>query len=436
MKHETEHLAAIDSAIVANRAVQTDWLLQLASFPSTRGNEAACQDWLAAEFDARGLEVDAFTIMDAAIEGLPGFSPADGTDYSEARQIVATHRPGKTVGRSLILQGHIDVVPPGPPDQWAHPPFEPRVDGSVMTGRGVNDMKTGVAQMLFAFDAIRTAGFEPAAKVVFQTVTEEECTGNGALATLARGHRADACLIPESLGNKLVRAQLGSVWFRLRTRGRAAHLMHASAAVSAIFAARDYVAAFQELADKYNALAAESEHYAHIERPIGFSVGKINGGDWVGSVPAWCDMDCRINVLPGQSLADVRHDIEDVAASAARTLDVPAPVVEWIGFQAEPYILQPGSDAEATLGMAHRQVLGTALETFSLTATSDVRQYGLYHDIPALCYGGCGGGSHSVDEWTDLDSMIETTKVIARFIAGWCELNREKTPRLDCERVP
>ncbi|MCB1518430.1 MAG: ArgE/DapE family deacylase [Hyphomicrobiaceae bacterium] len=417
--------AAIDAAIEAARDRQVAWLRTLASFDSTRGNERACQNWLADEFRKRGLEVDSFAISDVDISGLPGSSPVVDADYENAIQVVATHRPGSIQGKSLILQGHIDVVPPGPLDQWKHDPFEPQVSGKAMTGRGVNDMKTGVAQMVFAFDAIQAAGFEPAGIIHFETVSEEECTGNGALATLARGYVADACLIPESLDDKLVRAQLGSVWFRLRTRGRSAHLMDAAASVSAIFAAEDYIAAFQDLAATYNSRAATSVHYAHIDKPIGFSVGKIAGGDWVGSVPAWCDMDCRINVLEGLTCADVQRDIVAVAASVAEKLGVPAPDVEWIGFHAEPYVLEPGSVAEAVLGAAHRDVFGTDLATFSLTATSDVRQYGLYYGIPALCYGGCGGGSHSVDEWTDLDSMVRTTRVIARFIAGWCGLSRD-----------
>ena len=314
------------------------------------------------------------------------------------------------------------MVPPGPTDQWSHDPFTPHIDGSRMTGRGVNDMKVGVAEMMFAYDAICEAGFAPTGRLHLQTVTEEECTGNGALATLARGYRADACLIPESLNDKLVRAQLGSVWFRLCTKGRAAHLMDVSAAVSAIFGAQTFIEAYQQLAATYNERAKSNRYYAHIQNPIGFSVGKISGGDWVGSVPAWCDMDCRINVLPGQTLKEVREDIVSAAKSAASKLGVSEPEIEWIGFQSEPYILEEGSEAEASLARAHEDIKGAPLETFSLTATTDVRQYGLYYDMPALCYGGQGGGAHSVDEWTDLDSMIRTTKVIARFIAYWCGL--------------
>lgn len=414
----------IDAAIEAGRDLQIDWLKTLAGFASTRGHEADCQAWLAGEFGARGLTVETFSIAEAGIEGLAGRSPNDGADYGKSIQVVATHTPKTQSGKSLILQGHIDVVPPGPEEDWYHPPFAPRVDGTRMSGRGVNDMKVGVAEMVFAFDAIAAAGFEPAAPIHFQTVSEEECTGNGALATLARGYRAEACLIPESVGDKLVRAQLGSVWFRLTVKGRAAHLMDANAAVSAIFVAQDYIAAYQDLARRYNDRAAQCEHYADVPSPIGFSVGKITGGDWVGSVPARCAMDCRINVLPGQTPEEVRADIEATAGNVTETLGLSAPDIDWIGFQAEAYVLAPGSEAEATLAQAHESVFGSQLGTFSLTATSDVRQYGLYYDIPALCYGGCGGGSHAANEWTDLDSMIRTTKVIARFIANWCGLNR------------
>lgn len=417
-------LAHIEAVIDANRDAQIAWLAKLARFASTRGNERSCQAWLAETLAERGLEVDSFSITEAGIDGLPGASAVDGADYENALQVVATHHPKAVSGKSLILQGHIDVVPAGPKRDWAHPPFSPKIDGARMSGRGVNDMKTGVAQMVFALDAIRAAGFEPAARVHVQTVTEEECTGNGALATLARGYRADACLIPESVGYKLVRAQLGSVWFRLRLSGRAAHLMDANAAVSAIFASRDFIAAYEALAARYNERATVTPFFEHVDMPIGFSVGKIEGGDWVGSVPAWCDMECRINVLPGQTLEGVQQDILDVASETAAALGLPTPAVEWIGFLADPYVLEPGSDAEVALAQAHQEVFGAPLETFSLTATSDVRQYGVHYGIPALCYGGLGGGSHAANEWTDLDSMIRTTKVIARFIAGWCDLNR------------
>jgi len=417
-----DHLIA--QCIDANREAQIAWLQELASFPSTRGDEAECQTWLSHEFKKRRYDVDEFTIADVDIDGLSGSSPRDACLYSKAKQVVATHQPSCSRGRSLILQGHVDVVPPGPLNSWSIPPFTPKIDGSRMYGRGVNDMKTGVTQMVFALDAIRAAGFEPAGRIHLQTVTEEECTGNGALATLARGYRADACLIPESLNNKLVRAQLGSIWFRLRINGKAAHVMDPTSAISAILASQHFIKAYQLLENRYNSIAHNNEYYSNTPKPIGFSVGKIQGGDWVGSVPAWCTLDCRLSVPPGVSLKKARRDIYRAAAKVDDAQEIPPTAIEWIGFHAEPYVLQPGSDAEAALSEAHASVFDSPLETFALTATTDARQYGLYYDIPSLCYGGCGGGSHAVNEWTDLDSMLQTTKVIARFVALWCRLTK------------
>lgn len=429
---------AIATAVDALFDEQVAFLAQLVRFDTTRGKEAACQDFLAEALAARGGVVDRFAIANVPIAGKPGYSPVVDADYDKAIQIVswfpapgpedrgarghgAKDREGK--GRSLILAGHIDVVPPGPLEQWRHPPFEPVIEHGFMQGRGANDMKVGVTAMIFALDALREAGFVPAGDVFVETVSEEECTGNGALATLERGYRADACLIPESMDNKLVRAELGSVWFRVRILGKPVHVLQAQTGASAILAAYDYIADLMALTARINERASAHRWFRGIDNPVKFSCGKIRGGDWLGSVPAWCEIECRLSVLPGDPLPFVRQLVFDqIAATAARLGSAEMPILTWIGFQADGHVFEPGSAAEAVLARVHEAQFGTPLETIAMTATSDARQYDLYYGIPALCYGPSGSGSHSAAERTDLSSMRETTKTIALFIAEWCGL--------------
>lgn len=420
----------IDSGAVA-RAVadgferQTAWLAKLASFDSTRGNEGPAQDWLAGEFAGRGWEVDKYAIDEAAISGLPGFSPVVDADYSRAIQVVATHRVSEPVGRSLILQGHIDVVPTGAPELWSQPPFEPRIADGWMYGRGTADMKSGVSAMVFALDALRSLGYVPGSTVHVETVSEEECTGNGALSTLARGYRADAAFIPESMGHKLVRAELGSVWFRLRILGRPGHVLASAATGShAILAAMGYIEALKTLTAQINAAAVTHPYFGAIPDPVKFNPGKIRGGDWLGSVPSWCELECRLSVLPGHSLPEVRERVIDAVRRCAEAMGADMPVLTWIGFQADGHVFAPGTEAEALLDEIHTGIMGAPLETISMTATSDTRFYDLYYGIPALCYGGLARGMHSPAEAVDLESLRKTTEIIALFVARWCGLRR------------
>ncbi|MCC7320920.1 MAG: ArgE/DapE family deacylase [Rubellimicrobium sp.] len=411
------------AAVDAGFAAQTEWLARLVGFDTTRGKEAACQDWLAAEFATRGYAVDRYTLDEVAIEGQPGHSPVVDADYSRAVQVVASHRVAEPAGRSLILQGHIDVVPPGAPELWARDPFRAEVIDGWMHGRGTADMKGGVSAMVFALDALARIGFEPASTVHLETVSEEECTGNGALSTLVRGYRADAALIPESMGHRIIRAELGSVWFRLRILGRPGHVLATAApGAHAILAAQDYIAALQALTAQINREARTHAHFGSIDSPVKFNPGRIHGGDWLGSVPSWCELDCRLSVLPGQRLADVRARVAAAVAACAEGLGTAPPALSWIGFQADGHVFAPGTAAEAALAREHRAVIGTDLDSIAMTATSDTRFYDLYYGIPALCYGAQGRGMHSPDEAIDLDSLRATTLIIARFIANWCGL--------------
>lgn len=414
---------ALRAAVADGFDEQVAWLARLVSFDSTRGREAACQDWLAGEFAMRGWTVDRYTIADVEIEGLPGYSPAVDVDYTQAVQVVATHAVAEPKGRSLILQSHIDVVPPGAPELWANNPFEARVVDGWMYGRGAADMKCGVSAMVFALDALRRLGYVPASTVHVETVSEEECTGNGALSTLARGYRADAALIPECMGHTIIRAELGSVWFRLRILGQPSHVMaSARPGANAILAAQAYIAALQALTARINEEARSHAYFGGIADPVKLNPGKIRGGDWLGSVPSWCELECRLSVLPGHSLPDVRDWVIAAVRECADRLGTPAPAVTWIGFQADGHIFMPGTDAEARLAAVHEAVMGSRLEGVSLTATSDTRIYDHYHGIPTLCYGAHARGFHTADEAVDLESLRLTTEIIARFVADWCGL--------------
>src|SRR5215469_15955798 len=233
-------LDAVDAGFEAQLATTRD----LVAIPSTRGAEGPCQDMIADLLRQRGYEVDDWHINVDDLKDLRGFGPIEH-DFSRARTVVGTYRPSRNAGRSLIVQGHCDVVPPGPLDMWETPPFSAIVRDGKMYGRGACDMKSGTIGALYALDAICTAGFKPTARIHFQSVIEEESTGVGALSTLQRGYRADACFIPEPTGGKLVRSQVGVIWFRLKVRGLPVHVSHMGEGANAITAAYHLIAALQ-----------------------------------------------------------------------------------------------------------------------------------------------------------------------------------------------
>jgi acetylornithine deacetylase len=424
---DADVLGALGRAVDANWEKQLAWLQSLVRFPSRRGQEGPCQDWIAREFAARGWSVDRYTLADVAMDHLPGFSPVMDTDYAQAVQVVATIRAPETVGRSLVMQGHVDVVPEGPRAMWTHAPFDPVIRDGWMNGRGAGDMKQGVSAMVFALDALSSAGYAPGADVMMQTVTEEECTGNGALSTLARGYRAEACLIAEPTAGTITRAHVGVMWFRLRVRGIPVHVATADTGTNAILSAYVLIQALQALTEQWNERAKTHPLFGALVNPIKFNPGVIRGGDWGSSTPAWCEVDCRIGLLPGEDLAAARGRVTECVAEAAKGdafLANNPPEVIWNGFQADGYVLEPGSEAEAVLGSVHAAVTGKAMEARLSTAVNDTRFYGLYYGMPALCYGPRGENHHGFDERAELATLKRTTLVIAAFIADWCGVTK------------
>ncbi len=149
-----------------------------------------------------------------------------------------------------------------------------------------------------------------------------------------------------------MRAQVGVIWFRVRVRGKPVHVADAGTGANAIKAAYHLIHALEGLEEEWNARAKTDTHYRAVNHPINFNPGIIRGGDWASSVPAWCDLECRLAVLPGWSVAACQEEIVACVSAAARQhafLDKNKPVVEWNGFQCEGYELTGAAEPEAAL---------------------------------------------------------------------------------------
>lgn len=403
---------------------QLDFTRQIMALDSTRGNERAAQQLFHDVLARRGYDMDQWAIDVTDIESHPGFSPVK-INYDNAVNVVGTHLPDQTNGQSLILNGHIDVVPTGPLDMWTRPPFDPWIKGDWLYGRGGADMKAGLCANVAALDALENLGFQPAARVHVQSVTEEECTGNGALSALVRGYQADAALIPEPEENMLVRANTGVIWFRIHVQGKPVHVREAGIGANAIEAATSIIPALKKLEQEWNDARFAHAYFDSVEHPINFNIGKIEGGDWASSVPSWCSIDVRVAIYPGVDPRDAANEIEACIRQHAEShsfLKKNLPEVEYNGFFAEGYVLEEGSEAEKVLSRAHTQSFGSSLESFVTPGYLDGRVFVLYGDCPCLVYGPVSKNIHAFDERVSLNSLRQITGTIALFIASWCGL--------------
>jgi acetylornithine deacetylase len=400
----------------------------LVRFPSLNGAEAPAQEFMKALFAGMALEVERFAVRDADLRHLPGYSPAVG-QWEHHDNVVATHRPRTATGRSLILNGHMDVVPVGEEQLWSRPPFDPIVREGRLYGRGSGDMKAGIAAYVTAFRALNSMGLQPAAPVIMQSVVEEECTGNGALACLHQGYTADAAIIPEPFGHSILNAQVGVMWLSVEVFGKPAHVAEASQGVNAIEAAFALWRGLQSLEAQWNHTANRHPAFAHLEHPLRFNLGKIHGGEWASSVPTRCVMELRCGFYPGVPAAQARAAIESQLAETAQHDSALAGItykVRYAGFQAEGFVLDGTAPLLSELAAAHSQVMQHDAEWFASPATTDARVFNLYGSIPATCYGPEARNIHGIDESVSIESTLRVAQVLALFIARWCGVEKAR----------
>jgi acetylornithine deacetylase len=402
-----------DAEVLDAVAAEADWmedlLVRLVEAPTVLGAEEAGQVVIEAAWRDCGLAPRSVALDAERLRAAEGSSPFSW-DVSGKRNVVADLGDGP--GRSLILNGHVDVVPPADAALWSHPPFQTARDGDWLYGRGAGDMKAGLAAMSGAVRGLLRAGATPAAAVQLQSVVEEECTGHGALQCVLDGPRADACVITEPHPDHITVAQVGVLWFHVRIEGRPEHAARATQGENAIEAALVVLSELRALEARLN--ESPPPPFDVFEHPINLNPGVIAGGDWPSTVAASCTLSCRIGLYPGQEPAAMRRLVEEALAPTGAQ-------VRYDGFACEGAVVREAEPVVTVLGDAYARLHGEQPARQATTATTDARHF-VRAGIPAVCFGPRGERIHGIDERVSLRSVTESAQVLGLFIRDWCGL--------------
>ncbi|TWP35783.1 ArgE/DapE family deacylase [Leekyejoonella antrihumi] len=406
---EAAALACIDEAAIGRL------LLELLAIPSITGSgaESDLQHLLAARLQRLGLDVDLWS-MDLDKLALDPDFPGTEAARDEAWGLVAD-LPGAADGPSLILQGHVDVVPPGDLSQWVTGPFEPRVDAAaIVYGRGTCDMKAGLVANLAAMSAIRASGIRLGGRLSMHCVVSEEDGGLGAFGTMRRGHLADACIITEPTSGTLTTANAGALTFSIRVPGSATHGSTRYAGTSAVDAYLPIHRALTDLERRRNAQV--DPLMAEYPTAYCLSVGMIRAGDWASSVPDLLVAEGRLGVALDEDLATARDQFERCVAEACQQdpwlRDHPA-TVSWSGGQFASGRLQADHPLRDLVRGCHHELVGRSpMRERGAPYGSDLRIYAAA-GVPTLHYGpGDVRTAHSPREQVALKDVVEVARTL------------------------
>jgi acetylornithine deacetylase len=409
-----QHIEDLSSELVT--AIQ-----DLVRIPSIVGHEGPAQERMERNYRSVGLEVRTCPVNIDRIREHPVYIDT-GLSYDGRSNVIGILR-GSSENRSIILNGHIDVVTPEPINSWTCDPWGAEIRTGRIYGRGAGDMKSGLMANLFAIRAILDAGFKPRGTVILQSVIEEEAGGSGGtLACLTEGYTADGMICTDGSGFDLTISHAGVSYFRVKVRGRSSHAGEAHLGINTISKMFPVYQALVELDEKRGREVHFPLYEKESTRSCHLNIGTFRAGDWPSTVAGDAEIQGRIGFVPGENIYDIRRLVEQTIHDAARGdawLRENPPVVEWFGWQTQPWLQDTKHHFIQSLQEAAKDVFGRQREFRGEPAGMDVR-YAAYFNMPAAALGPLTYNVHGIDECVDIPSVIELTKFLALVVLRWC----------------
>ncbi len=388
------------------------------------------QEYLAGRLAGLGAEAD---VWEPTREDVAGsrLVPPGGLGFEGRPQMAARFR-GAGGGRSLLLNGHIDVVSSVPREAWTSDPNEPEVRDAKLFGRGACDMKGGVAAMAFAAEVLAELGVRLAGDLVVCTVTDEESTGAGGLAAVAHGVRADAGIVTEPSGFDVWTSCRGSLMPTVTVPGRPGHAgvgqpdWRRGGAVNAIEKATIVIDALRRLREEWR--DRDDHRHPHLS-PGDIVPTLVSGGEWIVSYPTSCRVAYHVAYLPahadeggwGTAVEDEIADCVRAAAASDPWLAENPPTIEWATDVPSSEVSVDEPVVQALLGTGAD--LGRPRRISGMDSWHDGATFTRFGDTPCVCFGPRGLQiAHTIDEYVVVDDLVECAQELAVAAVRFCGL--------------
>lgn len=408
----------------ALEAVDVDGLVEtvreMVAIPSVVGVETPAQEYAAALMARCGLAVDSWEIDLEALSRHRAY----GTEVVRDRALGVVGTLGADEGgRSLIWNGHIDVVPAGDEANWHYPPWQGTVEGGRIYGRGTVDMKGGLCCGIYAAKALRDAGVQLRGRLMVESVVGEEDGGVGTLAAIERGYTADGAVVLEPTELIVAPAHGGGLDFRVTVQGQSAHGAMREEGVSAIEKFIPIYHALVELERARNA-GVNDPLYARYKIPYSISIGTVRAGNWPSSVPEELEFEGRCGVMVGEGAADARRALEETVRQAAESdpwLRDHPPVVEWLGGRFESSYIPTGHPLVGSVADAYEAATASAARIEGMTYGADMRLLVNVAGIPTVLFGpGDVRQAHRPDEFVPVADLEAATRTLVVLAIRYC----------------
>jgi acetylornithine deacetylase len=393
--------------------------------------EGAAQAVMAERLAALGAEVDQWEPDASSLRDHPMMPP---WHHWEGRPLTVGTFRGTGEGRSLIVNGHIDVVHEGDPSRWGVDPFAGELRHERIYGRGAVDMKGGIAAALFGLAALHQTGAKLAGDVIFEVVTDEETCAMGTVAAIERGYRAEAGLVPEPTNLGLWIATRGLLHGVLTVPGRSAHAevnqphWRDGGGVNAIEHALPLLVAIGRLRDDWALRPSKRHPLLGVPR---VQPTVISGGSFIANVPESVAVQINATYLPSEADREgygsiPRTEIVGAVAAAAEGDDwlrANPPQWSW-STDYPPAEIGPGEAIVATAVEAATAV-GVQAGVEGIDTTYDGALLTRFAKAPSPAFGpGDLGRAHAPDEWIGVGELLQGAKAYAHAIAHWCGVTR------------
>jgi len=390
-----------------------DLLCRMVAFRSTTGEEGGLQEYLGGVLSGLGFPARLAPVDESIVQD-PDYTPVPGHKSYLGRPNVILDLAGAGGGRSVILNSHTDVVPG--PDAM----FEARSANGVIQGRGACDAKGQVVTILLALTALKELGVRLRGDVEAQFVIEEEAGGNGSLAAIVGGRRADAAVVLEPTGLGVRPANRGAVWFRLSVAGRSVHMGRHREGVSAF----DEMIGLVLVLKRFEAFLRDASKgypgFPDDPSPVVVNIGRVRAGDWPSTLPGECVAEGGIAFLPNRNGRRIEEEVRARIKAEATPWAKEHALFELAGLRNEAFETPSGHPAVRSFHRAAESVLGPQ-ELKGWVASCDGRLFFHRGGMPTIVFGaGDLGLAHSLDERIDMDDILSAAEVLGRFLADWC----------------